>query len=282
MYSSVPITEPAAVCVVPSSTERAMPKSMISASPPSGTGPSAALSIMMFSGLRSRWTTPFSCAAARPCAICCAIWIARAQRQRARAAQQLRQRLAFDERHRQVLDAVDLAEVVNADDVLVGDLAREHQLALEALLELFRGGGVRLRRRTDHLDRHRHAQLVIERLVDGAHAAGAEQLQDRVARTDLLPGLERAIAGAHGRARRRTVERRRERRRIEGRRPCVWKLPAAGVGGLPERRFGIRRIGGRTPSLRAACRSSGRTPFRGHRLAHTWRTLDRWDVRSLA
>ena len=33
MYSSVPITEPAAVCVAPCSTERAMPKSMISASP---------------------------------------------------------------------------------------------------------------------------------------------------------------------------------------------------------------------------------------------------------
>ena len=55
------------------------------------------------------------------------------ERQRACLAQHLRQRLAFDERHRQVLDAVDLAEVVNADDVLVRDLARQHELALEAL-----------------------------------------------------------------------------------------------------------------------------------------------------
>ena len=56
--------------------------------------------------------------------------------------QDLRQRLALDERHRQVLDAVDLAEVVDADDVLVGDLAGQHQLALEALLELLCDGGV--------------------------------------------------------------------------------------------------------------------------------------------
>ena len=41
-----------------------------------------------------------------------------------------------DVRHRDVLDAVDLAEVVDADDVLVRDLAREQQFALEAPLEL--------------------------------------------------------------------------------------------------------------------------------------------------
>ncbi len=62
MYSSVPITEPAAVCVLPSCIERAMPKSMINASPspPSVPGPPPAgaiangASIMMFSGFRSR------------------------------------------------------------------------------------------------------------------------------------------------------------------------------------------------------------------------------------
>ena len=63
-----PSRPPSACCRAP--TERAMPKSMISASPPSGGSP---FSIMMFSGLRSRWTTPLSCAAARPCATCCAI-----------------------------------------------------------------------------------------------------------------------------------------------------------------------------------------------------------------
>ena len=38
-------------------------------------------------------------------------------------------------RHRDVLDAVDFAEVVNADDVLVRDLPREQQLLLEAALD---------------------------------------------------------------------------------------------------------------------------------------------------
>ena len=55
----------------------------------------------------------------------------------------LRQVRALDVRHRDVLDAVDLADVVNADDVLVGDLAGEQQLALEPSLESSAGGRVR-------------------------------------------------------------------------------------------------------------------------------------------
>ena len=50
-------------------------------------------------------------------------------RQLAVAPQHRREVCALDVRHRDVLDAVDLAEVVDADDVLVGDLARENQLA---------------------------------------------------------------------------------------------------------------------------------------------------------
>jgi len=138
------------------------------------------------------------------------------ERQRVVFTKNLRKGLAFDKRHRQVLDAVDLAEVVNADDVLVRDLAGQHQLALEARLELLRRGRVRLRRRADHLDRHGDAELVIEGLIHGAHAARAEQLQDRVARRDLLPGLERAIAGAQRRTRRGTFEGRGDVRRADG------------------------------------------------------------------
>jgi hypothetical protein len=69
MYSSVPTIAPAAVAVaVAALTEREIPKSMIRAWP-SG-------SIMTFSGFRSRWTTPASCAATRPAAICFAIFSA--------------------------------------------------------------------------------------------------------------------------------------------------------------------------------------------------------------
>ena len=213
MYSSVPITEPAAVCVAPPSTERAMPKSMISASPPSGTGSSAGLLDHDVLGLEVAVDDALFVRGGETLRHLLRDRDHARQRQRVAAAQDLRQRLAFDERHRQVLDAVDLAEVVNADDVLVGDLAREHQLALEALFELLRGGRVRLRRRTNHLDRHRDAELVVEGLVDGAHAAGAEQLQDRVARVDLLPRLERSITGA-GRAGAATD--------CRARSPCRW------------------------------------------------------------
>ena len=68
---------------------------------------------------------------------------------------------------------------MNPDDVLVGDLARQHQLALEARLELLRDRRVGLRAWANHLDRDRDAELVIEGLVDGAHAADAEQLYTR-------------------------------------------------------------------------------------------------------
>ena len=46
--------------------------------------------------------------------------------------------VALNERHRDVLDAVDLAEIVNADDVLVGDLPRQQQFLLEPLLDVRR------------------------------------------------------------------------------------------------------------------------------------------------
>jgi hypothetical protein len=49
---------PAAVANVASSVDRAMPKSVMIAFSDS--------SIRMFAGLRSRWTTPTSCAARRP------------------------------------------------------------------------------------------------------------------------------------------------------------------------------------------------------------------------
>ena len=57
-------------------------------------------------------------------------------RQLAVSVQHGREIVALHVRHRDVLDAVDLAEVVNADDVLVRDLAREQQLVLESLFGL--------------------------------------------------------------------------------------------------------------------------------------------------
>jgi len=48
-----------------------------------------------------------------------------------------------------------------------------------------------LRIGADHLQRDRDAELGIPRLVDGAHAADAEQLDDVIPRTKRLPDLQR-------------------------------------------------------------------------------------------
>ena len=163
---------------------------------------------------------------------------------------------------------------------------------LKRCLEILRGGRVRLRAGADHLDRHGDAELVIEGLVDGAHAAGAEQLQDRVARADLLAGLERSIAGAHAAAaatgcRARSTDAggpdgRAHRRRCRGASPSP--VVAAGVGASAPVGNIVVRIGGsaarRTRRRRnRACRSSDRNPLRRH-LAWPHFTHDRASWRS--
>ena len=51
------------------------------------------------------------------------------------APQHARQIRAVNERHRQVLDSADIAKIVNTNDVLMGNLTGEHELALEAPFE---------------------------------------------------------------------------------------------------------------------------------------------------
>ncbi len=107
-------------------------------------------------------------------------------RQLAFRGQQTREIGAVDERHRDVLDAVDLAHVVDADDVGMRDLPREHELALEPSLQLLRGQRIRIR--LDHLERERQPQLGIPDVINGAHPAHAEQADDLIA---LAKGLAR-------------------------------------------------------------------------------------------
>ena len=87
----------------------------------------------------------------------------------------------FEIRHADVLDAVDLAEIVDADDVLVGDLPCEYELLLEAALHLARCARVAGRLRPNDLERDADAQLGIPCVVHGAHAADAEHADDVVA-----------------------------------------------------------------------------------------------------
>ena len=127
----------------------------------------------------------------------------------------------FDVRHRDVLDAVDLAEVVNADDVLVRDLPRQEQFLLEAPLDVLRGGRIPSHFRPDDLEGDRDLELLVTGLIDSAHAADAELTQDVIPGPELLSGVQRSA-----RLLRTTAGRRREAGRIGGLAlPPRWELP---------------------------------------------------------
>ena len=159
-----------------------MPKSMIRAW--------SCASIMMFAGFRSRCTTPAACAARDPTPRPGHPQSA-SDRQRSFALDHRREVHALTYRHRDVLDAVDVAEVVDAHDVAVRDLSREQQLALEPALDIARRPRIAGDFRPNNLQRDSHAQLFVPRLVDDAHAAGAELTLDSVARTEGHIHLQR-------------------------------------------------------------------------------------------
>ena len=95
----------------------------------------------------------------------------------------VREVLALDELHGHEPDALGLADVVDAQDVLVRDPAREGDLAPEAL-ERHRAVGDVL---AEELERDVAVELAVVDQVDGAHAAAAERAHDLVAGADLEP-----------------------------------------------------------------------------------------------
>ena len=107
--------------------------------------------------------------------------------QLALAFQDRRQLLALEERHRDVLDAAHVAHVVHPHDVLVRDPAGEQQLLLEPALEHARRLGIRGHLRANRLQGDDNLEDLVPGLVDRTHAAGAEQLENLVAETQLLP-----------------------------------------------------------------------------------------------
>ena len=98
-----------------------------------------------------------------------------AHRYRAGLPQDRRQIHPLDIRHRDVLDAVDLAEVVNADDVLVRHLPSEQKFLLESSLQLSARAVFGVHLRSDDLERDGHAQLGIPSLIDGAHSSDPQE-----------------------------------------------------------------------------------------------------------
>ena len=123
--------------------------------------------------------------------------------QPARLVQHVAQGHAADVLHGDVGHAVDLAEVVGAQDVGMGDLARQLDLALQAV-ELV---AVPPQLPPQHLEGHEVVELPVAGLVDDAHAAGPEHREDLEALPQQGPGRDAGEGGARRRAQGLGVER---------------------------------------------------------------------------
>ena len=123
-----------------------------------------------FSGFRSRWTMPFSCAAARPCGDL--RWRSPRLRRGGKRppASSRAQRLAFEQLLHDVRRAVVLTDVVDRRDVRVVEDAGGFRLLLEAAqpVRVLREG------RRQHLDRDLASEPRILRPIHLAHAPGAD------------------------------------------------------------------------------------------------------------
>ena len=91
----------------------------------------------MFAGFRSRWTMPTWCATVMPVQMSMPNRSARFSSMRLLVDDLAAERVRREVLHRDGVVALDVQEVVDADDVLVRDLARVAQLVDEALHHLF-------------------------------------------------------------------------------------------------------------------------------------------------
>ena len=107
------------------------------------------------------------------------------------AAQQRRQVLPIHVFHRDVMLALELADVVNAADVGMRNLARNADLVQKPLEQDTVGG----QRRRQEFQRDRLAQLQIGSAVDLAHPAPADERDDAVAAGDKSAGQETLLVG---------------------------------------------------------------------------------------
>ncbi len=178
MYAGEPTSAPVTVIRSPGSSTRAMPKSISFRTPSSRT--------ITFSGLRSRWMTPASCACPSARASC---WITSAAssggKRRSRSAKHL-QRLAPDQLGDQerVLGGRRVGEVEHLEDV--GVLQPRHRPGLAGQPR----AGVLLPRQVRVEDLHR--DLAVKRgvhaPVDDRHASRAEWLEQPI--SPQMPALE--------------------------------------------------------------------------------------------
>jgi hypothetical protein len=129
---------------------------------------------MTFSGFRSRWTMPRSCAAARPCAICAPSEAARALASGPSAS---RSRSVCPSTSSATVNvAALLAHVVNGEDVRVRERGDGARFGFEPRAALGIGGDVGGQR----LDRDLAAEPRVACAIHVAHTAGAERREDFV------------------------------------------------------------------------------------------------------
>ena len=83
---------------------------------------------------------------------------------------------------------------MDTDDVLVGDLAREKELALESPLDFGSRRRIGHHIRPNYLHCHGDAEFGIPSLVNRAHAADAELSNDVIARAERLARPQYALA----------------------------------------------------------------------------------------
>ena len=140
----------------------------------------------MFAGLRSRWTTPRSCAAASPGQLSCDL-DRPIFRKPADPFERRGEIFAVDVLHREIQIALDLADVVDATDVGMRDLPRRPDLVVK-LREPARVGRQVLRQ---EFQRHGLAKAQIVGAVDLAHPAAAEQSDHTGTPSSTAPGANR-------------------------------------------------------------------------------------------
>ena len=172
----MPRIEPASV--MPESPARAMPKSMTLTVP--------SRSSMTFCGLMSRCTMPLRCANSTAASSCSATAHRLVAAEAAAAADEVLERLALHVLHDDVVRAVDLAPVVDADEVLLVEAGRRLGLAAEALDE----GRVVEVALEQHLERDVPAEGEVLAQIDVGHAAAAELAHHAVPAADHLFWLE--------------------------------------------------------------------------------------------
>src|SRR3954470_23728941 len=147
----------------------ARPKSLITSSP--------CLLIMMFCGLRSRWMTPRSWAAASPAQSLRAASSALSDGRRPIRVSRDARALSIDIFHGDERSAIDFADVEDAADVRMRDQPGDPHFAVEALEQARIARGLF----RQEFERDALPECEVSGAVDLAHAATAEESDDAIA-----------------------------------------------------------------------------------------------------